>query len=248
MSDPWGCKHILFSSIFLCCVSPRGGARRFHRRAGINLIINTSRPDYSIGSGAHGAFLAEFFGHTSRGSIPLEIWCGLGFDSPGDMVRLGVRFPFSMVRLGVQFPWRHGAARGSIPLETWCGLEAWTLVRLVPTAEDFAVSWCRACARIHANSFLEEMQFLLALLAWGLMTGFLLQILKAQIVGVLGPSICQPCYRCPSLWLGRNSLLLGRLVAHSPAALSRGAMPEMFIAHLRSLGSLARARVALMAA
>ena len=66
--------------------------------------------------------------------------------------------------------------------------------------------------------------------------------------GVLGPSICQPCYRCPSLWLGRNSLLLGRLVAHSPAALSRGAMPEMFIAHLRSLGSLARARVALMAA
>jgi hypothetical protein len=103
---------------------PRGGARRFHRRAGINLIINTSRPDYSIGSGAHGAFLAEFFGHTSWGSIPLETWCGLGFDSPGDMVRLGVRFPFSMVRLGVQFPWRHGAARGSIPLETWCGLEA----------------------------------------------------------------------------------------------------------------------------
>lgn len=92
------------------------------------------------------------------------------------------------------------------------------------------------------------MQFLLALLSWGLMSGFLLQILKAQIVGVLGPSICQPCYRCPLLWLGRNSLLLGRLVAHSPAAPSRGAMPEMFIAHLRSFGSLARARVALMAA
>ena len=109
---------------FIEPLPPSGGARRFHRRAGINLIINTSRPDYSIGSGAHGAFLAEFFGHTSWGSIPLETWCGLGFDSPGDMVRLGVRFPFSMVRLGVQFPWRHGAARGSIPLETWCGLEA----------------------------------------------------------------------------------------------------------------------------
>ena len=218
-------------------VSPRGGARRFHRRAGINLIINTSRPDYSIGSGAHGAFLAEFFGHTSWGSIPLETWCGLGFDSPLAWCGLGFNSLGDMVQLGVRFPWKHGVAWR---LELWCG---WC--QLPRTLLCHA---CRACARIHANSFLVEMQFLLALLSWGLMTGFLLQILKAQIVGVLGPSICQPCYRCPSLWLGRNSLLLGRLVAHSPAALSRGAMPEMFIAHLRSLGSLARARVALMAA
>ena len=74
--------------------SPLGGARRFHRRAGIKLIINTSRPDYSIGSGAHGAF-------PSRVLWPYK----LGFNSSGDMVRLGVRFP-----------WRHGAAWGSIPL------------------------------------------------------------------------------------------------------------------------------------
>ena len=81
---------------------PRGGARRFHRRAGINLNTNTSRPDYSIVSGALGAFPSQV------------LWpYKLGFNSSGDMVRLGV-----------QFPWRHGAARGSIPLETWCGLEA----------------------------------------------------------------------------------------------------------------------------
>ena len=171
------------------------------------------------------------------GSFPLETWCGLGFDSPLAWCGLGFNSLGDMVQLGVRFPWKHGVAWR---LELWCG---WC--QLPRTLLCHA---CRACARIHANSFLVEMQFLLALLSWGLMTGFLLQILKAQIVGVLGPSICQPCYRCPSLWLGRNSLLLGRLVAHSPAALSRGAMPEMFIAHLRSLGSLARARVALMTA
>ena len=99
-------------------------------------------------------FLAKFFGHTSWGSIPLETWCGLGFESPGDMVRLGVRFPFSMVQLGVRFPWRHGAARGSIPLETWCGLEAWTLLRLVPTAEGFAVS-CMPGLRPHSCQFVS---------------------------------------------------------------------------------------------
>ena len=55
---------------------------------------NTSQPDYGIVAGAHGAFPSQV------------LWpYKLGFDSSGDMVRLGVRTP-----------WRHGAAWGSIPL------------------------------------------------------------------------------------------------------------------------------------
>ena len=206
--------------------TPLGGGRGGFTGAQESTSINTSRPDYSIVSGAHGAFPSRVLWPYKLGFDSPLAWCSLGFDSLGDMVQLGVRFP-----------WKHGVAWR---LELWCG---WC--QLPRTLLCHA---CWACARIHANSFLVEMQFLLAPLSWGLMSGFLLKILKAQIMGVLGPSICQPCYRCPSLWLGRNSLLLRRLVAHSPAALSRGAMPEMFIAHLRSFGSLARARVALMAA